>query len=1037
MKGTLQGDFTRLRYDRGRGFGAVRMQQGRVQLDADWNELVDLLADRIRTGTLDLVGTSGAPAAAAGYAVTVDERGVELGTGGHCVLVGGGEGFELPAEARERGVVLEAEALPRGDGPVLALYARLETQRTFRLAWELSVDGGGLRWRTAGGEDLRSGPQPGLVGRRHTVRVASGPRRTEVRLDGRTVASGGGVEVPPGRLVLMVGAHKPPHFAGLLCALRLRGPGETLLGDWRFGEGEEAAQRVPDRGPLGCEAVVRGGDRPPRLLPVDLALGAGRYYVDGVLCTNPRRSTFGEQPDRPGAALPQPAGREPEHHVLWLDVWERGLTAAEDPDVVEPGLGGADTVTRSRVVAQVRTLRLDSSAAPDMRRIHTAWQPPVPPLEARGRLTARRRKPATSGLDNALYRIEVHDGGEGGGGGGVTFKWSRDNASVVFPVAGVEDAAVEIGPSPRDLEGLEPGAWVELVDDAAALGGEPPPLHRVTGVDPSSHRVVLAPPPRPAAAGERRVLRLWDQRGAAVTAAGVLPAGRDWQELENGVEVRFSHDEAYRAGDYWLVPARAVGGDVEWPAAAGGLPQPRPPHGVEHATAPIALLSYLPEGYRLTDLRRTFLPHAVDAVRKDGDWMDGPLDVRADLAVQGDAEVAGRLRADLLEGRLATPSAVGPRQLATGSVTPRALAPEVGVVPDGASLLSASPEPPRGFAATGWVVEAVQAEPGWIDRGKMPVASPGPLVSVALGGRIYTLLESGEMWAYDPAEDTWSGRPGLPLPLRAFAAAADGGRIWVAGGVSPEGERSGRVFEHDPLEGSWVECAPLPTPRSHLALVALDGALHALGGLEPAFLGPRASRRHEVYDPVTDTWSASRRLRLPRAVVAPGAAAVGERIHLAGGEGRWLFGRWGDYLGDRHHVYRAGSQGWSRGLAPLPSPRVAPRLAAAGSRLAAVGGESAFGWVADCDLYDPSSDTWRPLPSLHQPIPAPGVAAIAGTLHVTGAQRAAGRGVLMEVLPVSTTFHVHRRVGDSVADEATRGEVREAEIGDPAFYDEF
>ena len=113
----------------------------------------------------------------------------------------------------------------------------------------------------------------------------------------------------------------------------------------------------------------------------------------------------------------------------------------------------------------------------------------------------------------------------------------------------------------------------------------------------------------------------------------------------------------------------------------------------------------------------------------------------------------------------------------------------------------------------------------------MPVALPGPLVSVAVGGLVYTLLEGGEVWVYDPASDTWSGRPGLPLPLHAFAAAALDGRLYVAGGVDAEGQRSGRVLSADPRQGSWVECAPLPTPRSHLALVAFGGELHALGGL--------------------------------------------------------------------------------------------------------------------------------------------------------------------------------------------------------------
>ena len=531
------------------------------------------------------------------------------------------------------------------------------------------------------------------------------------------------------------------------------------------------------------------------------------------------------------------------------------------------------------------------------------------------------------------------------------------------------------------------------------------------------------------------MLRLWNQRGGSVEAARVA-----WQELESGVEVRFLYDAPYRAGDYWLVPARSITADVDWPTDGEGLPLPRPPPGVEHVSAPVALLSYRPGGYRLTDLRRTFLPHAVDAVRKQGDWMDGPLDVRADLAVQGDAEVAGRLRAEVLYGRLASDAAVGRRQIAAGAVTPRALAPEVGVVPTGTSLLSTSSQPPAGFVATGWVVEAGRAEPGWVDRGKMPVALPGPLVSVALDGLVYALLESGEVWEYDPESDTWQGRPGLPVPLQAFAATAWEGRIYVAGGVDAEGRRSGLVLSADPRQGNWVECAPLPTPRSHLALVACGGHLHALGGLRDAFLGPRASRRHEIYDPGIDTWSSGGKLRLPRAVVSPGAAAVGERIHLAGGEGRWLFGRWGDFLCDEHHVYRAGAAGWSRRLARLPSSRTAPRLAPIYQRLAMVGGEGSFGWLAECDLYDPASDTWRPLPALHQTIAAPGVTAIDGTLHVTGAQRAAGRGVLMETCPVTTLFHVHRRVApaESVDEEEDRGgDLGEWSDGDrPLVYEE-
>src|SRR5277367_241006 len=41
-------------------FGVV-MQQGRVQLDADWNEWLAEFARRIQAGTLDILGLAGVP----------------------------------------------------------------------------------------------------------------------------------------------------------------------------------------------------------------------------------------------------------------------------------------------------------------------------------------------------------------------------------------------------------------------------------------------------------------------------------------------------------------------------------------------------------------------------------------------------------------------------------------------------------------------------------------------------------------------------------------------------------------------------------------------------------------------------------------------------------------------------------------------------------------------------------------------------------------------------------------------------------------
>ena len=43
------GDITRSSFDPDRHYSSVRMQQGRVQLDADWNEQLDIQLHRDRS----------------------------------------------------------------------------------------------------------------------------------------------------------------------------------------------------------------------------------------------------------------------------------------------------------------------------------------------------------------------------------------------------------------------------------------------------------------------------------------------------------------------------------------------------------------------------------------------------------------------------------------------------------------------------------------------------------------------------------------------------------------------------------------------------------------------------------------------------------------------------------------------------------------------------------------------------------------------------------------------------------------------------
>src|SRR5262245_40718288 len=57
----MSGDYSRFTFNPRDYFAAVCMQQGRVALDADWNELVALLERRLRAETVDIMGRAIVP----------------------------------------------------------------------------------------------------------------------------------------------------------------------------------------------------------------------------------------------------------------------------------------------------------------------------------------------------------------------------------------------------------------------------------------------------------------------------------------------------------------------------------------------------------------------------------------------------------------------------------------------------------------------------------------------------------------------------------------------------------------------------------------------------------------------------------------------------------------------------------------------------------------------------------------------------------------------------------------------------------------
>jgi hypothetical protein len=395
-----------------------------------------------------------------------------------------------------------------------------------------------------------------------------------------------------------------------------------------------------------------------------LTIGRGRMYVDGLTAENhgetpnrfdlivPHASgrgssgvlgelfgsetiSYAEQPFLSAGArpwLPAPAALPASNgpHLVFLEVWQREVTCVEDPSLLEPALGGVDTSTRLQTVWQVRVL-------PDVGAINCQTADAAIPgwldtiAASAGQLSTEEIPvpqdddpclvPAAAGyrgLENQLYRIEIH---RGGGTGGARFKWSRENASVATRITAINAAdRIVVQSVGRDsFLRVSEGDWIEVTDDKRELAGRSGDMCLVASVDDATRTIALAhslsADLQPSGASGDTLqnrntrLRKWDQRGrildrsgselvnlddaaqlADPTKRGTIPVtgAANGVQLESGILLRFDLEPnagSFHVGDYWNFAARAAGGTFEKLDGA-------PPRGTHHHFARLAVVTF-------------------------------------------------------------------------------------------------------------------------------------------------------------------------------------------------------------------------------------------------------------------------------------------------------------------------------------------------------------------------------------------------------------------------------------------------------------
>ncbi len=352
-----------------------------------------------------------------------------------------------------------------------------------------------------------------------------------------------------------------------------------------------------------------------------------------------RAISYKTQPD-----FPQPSEIKEGWNLVYLDVWQRHITAIEDADIREVALNAPDTTTRIKTLWQVKLLPLDN--------INGRWEAEFNKITAKRNayLTANDVKNGSSEQtgsyqrgENQLYRVEIHQPGKIGE---ATFKWSQDNGATVFAVSKIESNQIIVKNLGRDTsESFNVGQWVEIIDDIRELQGKPGTLVRLSAKT-SGKRLVfdsatilgdeINSENFPKLSNPK--VRRWDH----VSPQAAVKTNSGWINLNNEIEVKFETDSDYRNGDYWLIPLRTVkvnGHNILWKYDGTGEPLAQPPQGIKHQYCPLALVYFDGEKFseeetKFQDLRETF-PPLSRAFDRNGGIITGELEVQSNVYITG------------------------------------------------------------------------------------------------------------------------------------------------------------------------------------------------------------------------------------------------------------------------------------------------------------------------------------------------------------------------------------------------------------------
>lgn len=653
----MKGDFSRYTFDPRKHYIAVLTQQGRVQVDADLNEQQAINQYRIETEAKDVIGLCGVPETVGGFEIGVlnAENKLDLKIS--------------PGRIYVDGLLCELEEMPCVVATELVIATELEPNSVKVSDWK--VDGQAFekhQWIEIFGKDLPS-VQVLIVGVEPVAQILrfegqlpdSYPEEFNQANDRRVrriTTYTSQPDYPNPDFTLLPDDTNPPRLdlefkQTYLVYLHVWQRHITALDDSRI---REVALGVPDTTTrlktiwqvkllsitFDPEPSLRFLKELKEKLPSIIELEVNFEFANLIRSIQQQIDDFLKKFPNGRAGLP----RQEVQNVL--GELRAGLKGLELEDLI------------ASIDIELARIRVTCYAQ------FPEWEQLIAP--STGTLNARTQTsrsddnpcllPPTAGyqrLENQLYRIEIH---QGGAVGEATFKWSRDNGSIVTAIEKISGQKITVQHvGPDDIFGFANGQWVEIIDDRLELNGQPGQLIQITGVDASTREITLqtAPSSFPEgiflvsnASGIEKTLhpklRRWDSKDA-------IPVSTDtnrWIPLEGGIEVQFASG-TYKTGNYWLIPARTATGEIEWPPyqVPNPNPIPQPPLGTQHRYCRLATLEFVSneEKWRAgEDCRKLFPPltglaaiHVIETSWKNDDLLSIEQLVQNGLTITLDA----------------------------------------------------------------------------------------------------------------------------------------------------------------------------------------------------------------------------------------------------------------------------------------------------------------------------------------------------------------------------------------------------------------